>query len=109
VVKTTRDQVFGAYVESPWALHHEGFYGLGQACLFQVVEDDDNNTSTNSSTIRVYKWSGANRYIQVCDASSRMICVGGGGDSFGLCLEQDFSVGSTGPCVTFANEPLCDS
>ena len=24
-----------------------------------------------------------------------------------LCLEQDFSVGSTGPCDTFANPALC--
>lgn len=102
VVQTTRSEIFGAYVESPWTPHHEGFYGLGQACLFQVNENE-----TSSSPIRVYKWTGANRYIQVCDASSRMICVGGGGDSFGLCLEQDFSVGSTGPCDTFCNEPLC--
>lgn len=129
VVQTTTDQVFGGYAESPWVPHADGFYGLGQACLFKVHKNENNNNNKNttdatnkgddnttsddndtddSSTISVYKWTGANRYIQVCDLTNRMICLGGGGDSFGLCLEQDFSVGSTGSCDTFRNEPLCN-
>jgi hypothetical protein len=97
VVQTTLGEVFGGYVESTWTPHSDGFYGLGQACLFSCKDDG----------LQVYKWTGANRYLQVCDAAGRMICIGGGGDSFGICLEQDFSVGSTGPCHTFANAPLC--
>jgi hypothetical protein len=95
VVQTTCNQVFGAYVESTWSVT-EGFYGLGQACLYKVVSEHE---------IQVYKWTGVNRYIQTC--SHDRIGLGGGGDFFGLCLQQNFSVGSTGPCDTFGNEPLC--
>lgn len=101
VIQTTFGEIFGGYVESTWTMHSDGFYGLGQACLYTLGQ---NNGET---LLQVYKWTGANRYLQVCDVSNRMICMGGGGDSFGLCLEQDFSVGSTGPCDTFANPALC--
>ena len=39
-----------------------------------------------------------------------MMAFGGGGadGAFGLCVEEDFQTGSTGPCDTFDNEPLCD-
>jgi hypothetical protein len=108
VVQTTLGEVFGGYVESPWTPHSDGFYGLGQACLFSCHQPQQQRDGDGAAALlQVYKWTGANRYLQVCDATSRMICIGGGGDSFGICLEQDFSVGSTGPCDTFANAPLC--
>ena len=58
----------------------------------------------------MYKWSGENRYIQICDATTKMIAFGGGGreGAFGLSLEHDFRIGSTGACDTFKNEPLCE-
>ena len=39
-----------------------------------------------------------------------MIAIGGGREegSFGLSLECNFRLGSTGACDTFKNEPLCD-
>ena len=35
------------------------------------------------------------------------VALGGGGGSFGLYLEDDFSRGTTGSCETFQNAPLC--
>jgi len=47
--------------------------------------------------------------IQVCDTQHKMIALGGGGKDgeFGLCVEDDFRIGSTGPCETFGNTRLC--
>ena len=48
-----------------------------------------------------------NRYIQLCDHQNKMIAIGGGNGTFGLCIQQDFQYGSTGACTTFQNEALC--
>jgi hypothetical protein len=105
VIETTEREVMGAYVNSPWV--NQGgnattaFYGSAQACLFSIDQD--------THEVKVYKWSGCNRYIQVCDIHSKLLAFGGGGKDgeFGLCVEDDFRMGSTGACETFANEPLC--
>ena len=106
VVRTTRGAVFGGYADSPWRgpQEHAGsrFYGSAQACLFKVIP--------GTEKVKVFKWTGANRYIQLCDISSKMLAFGGGGDegAFALCVQEDFQFGSTGRCDTFDNEPLCE-
>jgi hypothetical protein len=90
-------------------MYHLGneFYGTGQAFLFRFVEEEEEE---QWQRVVVYKWSGVNRYIQLCDAGRRIIAFGGGGDEgvFGLCIEDDFRRGTTGQCETFQNEPLCE-
>jgi hypothetical protein len=108
VVKTTRGDVFGGYADSPWNSQELGsnrFYGGAQANLFKVIPGGE-----EADKIKVFRWSGANRYIQLCDITRKMLAFGGGGDdgAFGLCVEEDFLKGSTGSCDTFDNEPLCD-
>mmetsp|Transcript_17707 Transcript_17707/g.21654 ORF Transcript_17707/g.21654 Transcript_17707/m.21654 type:complete len:522 (+) Transcript_17707:76-1641(+) len=106
VVQTTTNEILGGYSNSPW--ENQGgsvgaaFYGSCQASLFKI--------NKNNNQLEVFKWSGANRYIQVCDVHAKLIAFGGGGEegAFGLCIEDDFSVGTTGKCETFNNEPLCD-
>ncbi|KAG7344268.1 TLD domain containing protein [Nitzschia inconspicua] len=81
-------------------------------------ETDDSATSTTRTTsqqppfsyINVFRWTGKNRYIQLCDVHTKMIAFGGGGTdgAFGVCVQDDFQRGSTGPCDTFDNDPLCD-
>ena len=109
-VKTTLGKVFGGYADTRWEstkLHHQAheFYGTGQACLFRFM-----NSSHKSPKLEIYKWSGANRYVQLCDLSKRIVAFGGGGDEgvFGLCIEDDFRRGTTGHCETFNNDPLCE-
>jgi hypothetical protein len=104
VVKTTRGDIFGGYADSGWhSQEHRSntFYGSASASLFKVLPD---------GSIKVFKWTGANRYIQLCDITNKRMAFGGGGKdgAFGLCVEEDFQKGSTGPCATFKNEPLCD-
>lgn len=105
VVRTTKGAVFGGYAESAWQSRELGnakFYGSAQACLYSIQPGTDK--------LNVYKWSGKNRYIQLCDTGHKMLAFGGGGidGAFGLCVEEDFQMGSTGPCDTFDNQPLCD-
>lgn len=106
VVQTTNLDVFGAFVDSPWEVQpgshlQASYYGSAQASLFSIDQ--------KSGEVKIYKWTGKNRYIQLCDPDHRLIALGGGGKdcAFGLCVEDDFRVGSTGPCETFGNESLC--
>lgn len=105
IIQTTKHEIMAAYSNSPWEIDSKckkpEFYGSAQACLFSIDE--------TTKEINVFRWSGANRCIQVCNVHSKMVAFGGGGKEgeFGLCVENDFSVGSTGPCDTFGNEPLC--
>jgi len=108
VIKTTRGEIMGGYADSPWESQGKNigatFHGSAQACLFSI-----DNKGEGGGNVRVYKWTGANRYIQICDTNSKMLVFGGGGKAgeFGLCVEDDFRTGSTGTCETFANDPLC--
>jgi hypothetical protein len=105
VIETTNREVMGAYCNTPWECQGGSigaqFYGSAQACLFSIRRD--------TQKVDVYRWTGRNRYIQVCDVQHKMIALGGGGKDgeFGLCVEDDFRIGSTGPCETFNNPPLC--
>lgn len=120
VVKTTEGRLFGGYADTRWEARHknrqaDGFYGSAQACLFRFprcgeTTVTDASSSEDDTEITIYKWTGANRYIQLCDASKRAVAFGGGGDDgdFGLCIEDDFRRGTTGHCSTFENDPLCE-
>jgi len=120
VVRTTKGDIFGGYADAPW--HSRGasstakFYGSASSCLFSFssvrnTSGFSTSSSPESSSIFVYRWTGKNRYIQVCDVSNKMLAFGGGGDkgAFGLCLQDDFQRGTTGHCDTFDNDPLCSA
>jgi hypothetical protein len=125
VVRTSRNAIFGGFADMPWENKTAGgamYFGGPNACLFKVETNSKKNTAVsagdshkgdgagNDDTVKCYKWSGANRYIQLCDMAHKMLAFGGGGEegAFGLCVEKDFERGSTGPCATFDNEPLCE-
>lgn len=129
VLRTTRNQVLGGFADAPWRVDSGGpcYYGGPDACLFKVEEkagtegggatrtetcatDPLSATNHNDTTVKAFHWTGTNRYIQLCDHARKMLAFGGGGQegAFGLSVEQDFMLGSTGHCATFDNEPLCD-
>lgn len=124
VVKTSSGQLFGGYADTRWEARHksrqvDGFYGSAQACLFRfprfgnrdlIGQEIESSSSQLDDEVLIYKWSGANRYVQLCDASKRLVAFGGGGaeGEFGLCVEDDFRRGTTGHCSTFENEALCE-
>ena len=122
VVLTTHGRMFGGYADSRWEARHtrhsaSDFYGSAQACLFRfpnygatAAAAGGGGQGGDEDRIIIYKWSGSNRYIQLCDAAKRALAFGGGGDNgyFGLCIEDDFRRGTTGHCSTFENEALCE-
>ena len=100
VVRTTRGSIFGGYADTQWRpsdLHNAKFYGSAQACLFRFVDESKKSTQAKNKTtprLKVYKWTGKNRYIQLCDTAHKMFAFGGGGTdgAFGLCVEEDLSL-----------------
>ena len=126
VVKTVLGEVFGGFVDEEWSVKRgDTFYGSGQSLLFKIMRDptdaktgtvegnvnNNNGSEQAEETLNLYKWTGQNRYVQLCDSNYKRIAMGGGGDasSFGLCVEDDFRRGSTGPCSTFDNDTLCSN
>jgi hypothetical protein len=106
VIQTTNYEILGGYSNSPWESQSgsvgAAFYGSCQASLYKIDK--------KTGDVQVFPWTGSNRYVQVCDISSKLLAFGGGGKdgSFGLCIEDDFRVGTTGKCETFDNDPLCE-
>jgi hypothetical protein len=114
IIETTKGHKFGGYAECPWESQGGGiggvFYGTSQSCLFSFRKKQPTPTDGTDEELLVYKWSGANRYIQLIDVYNKLIAFGGGGKEaeFGLCIQDDFRKGSTGRCATFGNDPLCE-
>jgi hypothetical protein len=95
----------GGFADDSWDQPHlmgPKFFGGPGSCLFSISKD--------GKKLKAYKWTGANRYIQLTDIHRKLLAFGGGGDegSFGLCVESDFQRGSTGHCDTFGNDALCE-
>mmetsp|Transcript_42110 Transcript_42110/g.82584 ORF Transcript_42110/g.82584 Transcript_42110/m.82584 type:complete len:372 (-) Transcript_42110:11-1126(-) len=138
VGQSTTREILGGFVDSPWVkkkkkcngfeAHESGFYGNGQAFLFEIVNrkylhsklDEtgrpccDSNSITacksNSASVNIFPWTGANPFIQLCDPQLCRIAMGGGDGEFGLCFDDSFQIGSSGACDTFGNwRPLVAS
>jgi hypothetical protein len=114
IIETTKGYKFGGYAECAWESQGGGiggvFYGTSQSCLFSFRNKEPTLQDGSDEELLVYKWTGANRYIQLIDVHARLIAFGGGGREaeFGLCIQDEFRKGSTGRCATFGNDPLCE-
>lgn len=113
VIRSVKGEIFGGFADTQWEVQHYrkvggGFYGGGQSVLYSVIEKEGTGTEPKQEDVIVYKWTGANRFCQICDHDKKMLAMGGGGEdgAFGLCVVDDFNRGSTGKCATFANESL---
>jgi hypothetical protein len=123
VIRTTEGDILGGYGDEYWK-KQDSFYGGGQSFLFATrpsllvpttnttmpticanQEQDIDMQSKHTDPISVYKWTGKNRYAQMCDVEQGRLAMGGGG-SFGFVLQEHFTKGSTGHCKTFDNPPL---
>jgi len=116
IVRSKKNHVFGGFVNCAWETANNGnftgpgggqFYGTDEAFLFRIESSSDEETKDRKNNLVVFKSTGKNRYIQLCDILQKKICMGGEeGGRFGLCLEDDFKHGSTVSCDTFGNKPL---
>ncbi|KAF5378562.1 hypothetical protein D9615_007099 [Tricholomella constricta] len=97
VVKDAGDGIFGAWTgkEGVHPSRGQGYYGSGDSFLWKYIE----------AQLQVFKWTGKNDYIALCEPE--FISFGGGDGNYGLYLDDTLYKGSSAPCPTFANEPLC--
>jgi len=71
------------------------YYGSGESFLWKYVD----------GTLKVFKWTGKNDYVALCE--SEYLSFGGGDGHYGLYLDDTLLDGSSARCPTFDNEPLC--
>ncbi|CEL58001.1 Oxidation resistance protein 1 OS=Cryptococcus neoformans var, neoformans serotype D (strain JEC21 / ATCC MYA-565) GN=OXR1 PE=3 SV=1 [Rhizoctonia solani AG-1 IB] len=76
---------------------HEGYAGTGESFLWTQRQD--------GGPLNVFKWTGKNDYVRLCEAD--FISFGGGNGKFGLYLDSALLDGESASCPTFDNEPLC--
>ncbi|XP_053530687.1 nuclear receptor coactivator 7 isoform X1 [Ictalurus punctatus] len=93
LIQDTHNQVFGAFSSDSFRVS-DCCYGTGETFLF-----------TFSPEFQMFRWSGENSYFVRGFLDS--LQLGAGGGPFGLWLDSDLLRGSTFPCNTFRNAPLC--
>ena len=115
VIKTSDGDILGGYADTLWGgVNKDGsyqtsntFFGGGQTFLFASNPDlkEELKEEQCSKSLHFYRWTGENYYSQLCDLERGRLGMGGGG-SFGFLIEKDFTIGTSGSCVTFGNPPL---
>ncbi|KAF7799183.1 hypothetical protein EIP86_010414 [Pleurotus ostreatoroseus] len=96
IVRDSNEAVFGAWMGEGIKMSKGSYYGSGESFLWRITPDNQ---------LRVFKWSGKNDYVALCE--SEYISFGGGDGHYGLYLDDTLSDGSSARCPTFDNEPLC--
>lgn len=121
VIQTTAGHVLGGYAAMPWKKRNQisnTYFGTGQSFLFashpegkaqdNLIDCTDNtlsSSSSSSSPLILYRWTGSNDFCQICDPEEGRLGMGGGSD-FGFLVQDDLQRGRTGPCGTFGNPAL---
>ena len=117
VAQTSEGYIVGGYASSPWQKQDgvsRSYFGTGQSFLFashpeiqdvQMMQEESKEDEDNKP-LSIFKWTGMNTFSQVCDVNGGQLAMGGGDDSFGLVVRDNFSRGTTGHCSTFGNPPL---
>jgi TBC1 domain family member 24 len=99
-VETTDKHIMGAFLSDP-VKQSQNFTGSGETFLFQLTPTPmqykwDHKTAASAPDSRLFVL-----------AQPDLLVVGGGGNFFGLSIDEELKHGTTGPCNTFKNFPLC--
>lgn len=97
VVRDAEDGRFGAWVADGIREGRGSYIGSGESFLWKA----------HGEGVRIFKWTGKNDYVALCEPES--ISFGGGDGHYGLYLDQTLYEGSSARCPTFNNDPLCAS
>ncbi|KAF7369793.1 Zn(2)-C6 fungal-type domain-containing protein [Mycena venus] len=98
VIQDAGGVLFGAWVADGLKRSTRGgYYGGGESFLWRYLP--------TSGKFDVYKWTGKNDYVALCEDG--FISFGGGDGHYGLYLDDSLFDGSSARCPTFENEPLC--
>lgn len=96
-VQDSTGGIFGAWLGERLRGGEGRHFGSGESFLWK---------QTSTSGVEVFKWTGKNEYVVLCD--NDYISFGGGDGSYGLYLDSALDGGSSAPCPTFDNPPLCE-
>ncbi|KAJ3409096.1 hypothetical protein HDV05_004585 [Chytridiales sp. JEL 0842] len=97
--------IFGAFLADSWPTDdadRSEYYGTGrdlEAPQISSGSPEDDKHAAKRDFIR-------DRASFFMRATRKDISIGGGGDHIGLWLDGDLTNGTTGPCLTFENDPL---
>lgn len=97
IMKDSGDVVFGAWLGEGVRVSKGSYYGSGESFLWRYVD----------CKLDVYKWTGKNDYVALCEHG--FLSFGGGDGRYGLYLDDTLLDGSSARCPTFENEPLCSA
>ncbi|CAB3400035.1 unnamed protein product [Caenorhabditis bovis] len=112
IIKTTKGEVFGAYLSSSWAERHDRkersrskYWGTGESYVFRMNFD--------LNLPEVFLWVGAvgdassDKNLQYfMTATDRSLVIGsGGGDA--IRISEELTHGMSTGCQTFNSPPLC--
>ncbi|THH01682.1 hypothetical protein EW145_g6872 [Phellinidium pouzarii] len=89
--------IFGVWVGEGVHLSHGSYYGGGDSFLWRLDPYEPHG-------LQVYKWTGRNDYVALCDTDG--FSFGGGEGHYGLYINSSLIEGTTHPCPTFDNECL---
>ncbi|CAK5271928.1 unnamed protein product [Mycena citricolor] len=98
VIQDSGNMVFGVWLADGLRRSTRGsYYGGGESFLWRY--------SPSAGKFNVYKWTGRNDYVALCEDG--FISFGGGDGHYGLYLDDSLFDGSSARCPTFDNDPLC--
>ncbi|KAH9913202.1 TLD-domain-containing protein [Fomitopsis serialis] len=98
VMRDSGDAVFGVWMGQGIHLSKGAYYGSGESFLWRLLP---------GQRVRIYKWTGKNDYVALCEPE--YLSFGGGDGHYGLYLDDTLNDGSSARCPTFENEPLCSA
>ncbi|KAF9258224.1 TLD-domain-containing protein [Marasmius fiardii PR-910] len=99
VIKDADGTVFGVYIGDGIRRGNGRYSGSGESFLWRVASE--------GKGLEVFKWTGKNNYVALCEAES--LSFGGGDGAYGLYIDESLLEGSSARCPTFDNPPLCSS
>lgn len=105
VIKDARDAIFGVWMGDGLWLERGGYYGSGESFLWRYQCSSSKDDGLDEGMLDVYKWTGRNDYVALCEPG--FISFGGGDGHYGLYLDASLLDGSSAPCPTFDNPVLC--
>eukprot|EP01114_Cavostelium_apophysatum_P022674 TRINITY_DN8284_c0_g1_i1.p1 TRINITY_DN8284_c0_g1~~TRINITY_DN8284_c0_g1_i1.p1 ORF type:complete len:818 (-),score=205.70 TRINITY_DN8284_c0_g1_i1:106-2559(-) len=92
IVKTNKNEIFGAFVSSPWE-PNKGYFGDRDCFLWKFTPEP-----------KVFRWGEGNPpYMMLVNQNGIQV---GAGRGVGFQLDKEFLNGRTERCETFQNEPL---
>ncbi|KAF8575744.1 TLD-domain-containing protein [Ramaria rubella] len=98
-IRDSEDRTFGVWIGEQLRNSPGAYYGSGESFLWRSI------IHHGKENVEVFKWTGKNDYVALCEAA--FISFGGGYGKYGLYLDANLIDGSSARCPTFDNRVLC--